>query len=553
VARLSNALLVAAAMTGFAGLVLRADPIITLSIIGTNDLHGGILAKGGRGGLALFAGYVANVRAARARDGGGAVLIDAGDMFQGTLESNLQEGAPVVAAYNVLRYDATTIGNHEFDYGPAGPASIPSGPGDDPLGALKARTAEAHFPILAANITEKATSKPIGLPNVTPSTLIDVAGVKIGIVGVSTMATLTTTIAANVADLAMVPLAPAIAAEAARLRAAGATIVIVAAHAGGNCTRVDNPADLTSCAPDAEIMRVARELPRGLVDVIVAGHVHETIAHEVAGIDIIESLSSGRAFGRVDLSVDKASGRIVGRHIYPPHDILAADDYEGAPVVSDPSVEAVIAPAVRAAATMKAAPLGVILDTPMLRKPEERSALGNLFADLERAAARGSDAAIVDGGGVRVDLPQGPLTYGGFFEAMPFDDRLTTVSITGAQLRQVFASNFEQTIVNIDISGIRVSGRCEGGGLRIDLVRDSGKVVQDKERLTIAMDDFVSTGGDRILSPLGDLPSTDLGKLARDAMVAQLRRRGGHLSASQFLDAKQPRVSYPGPRPIHCP
>ena len=95
-----------------------------------------------------------------------------------------------------------------------------------------------------------------------------------------------------------------------------------------------------------------------------------------------------------------------------------------------------------------------------------------------------------------MDLPAGPLTYGGFYEAMPFDDRLTTVSMTGAQLRQVFAGNFEQTIVNIDISGIRVTGRCDGGRLQIDLIRDSGKVVRDNERLTIAMDDFVSTGGD---------------------------------------------------------
>ena len=62
---------------------------ITLSIVGTNDLHGGILQREDRGGLALLGGYVANLRAARARDGGAVLLIDAGDMFQGTLESNL--------------------------------------------------------------------------------------------------------------------------------------------------------------------------------------------------------------------------------------------------------------------------------------------------------------------------------------------------------------------------------------------------------------------------------------------------------------------------------
>src|SRR5687767_1552592 len=109
---------------------------VTLSIVGTNDLHGGVTARAGRGGLALLGGYLKNLRAARARDGGAVLLVDGGDMFQGTLESNLAEGAPVVAAYNALGYTAAAVGNHEFDFGPVGPAATPRGPSDDPNGAL---------------------------------------------------------------------------------------------------------------------------------------------------------------------------------------------------------------------------------------------------------------------------------------------------------------------------------------------------------------------------------------------------------------------------------
>ena len=97
------------------------DPLVTISIVGTNDLHGHIEA------LPRIGGYIANLRRARARDGGGVVLLDAGDMFQGTLESNMNEGAAVVRAYNVLKYDAAAIGNHEFDFGPAGPAHRAAG------------------------------------------------------------------------------------------------------------------------------------------------------------------------------------------------------------------------------------------------------------------------------------------------------------------------------------------------------------------------------------------------------------------------------------------
>src|SRR4051795_1984772 len=68
----------------------------TLTIIGTNDLHGALVR------LPLVAGYVENVRAARAADGGAVLLLDGGDLFQGTLESNVGEGEDVIRAYNAM-------------------------------------------------------------------------------------------------------------------------------------------------------------------------------------------------------------------------------------------------------------------------------------------------------------------------------------------------------------------------------------------------------------------------------------------------------------------
>src|SRR5215470_18459207 len=85
-----------------------APGAVTLTIIGTNDLHGALQR------LPLLAGHVANLRAARAADGGGVLLVDAGDLFQGTLESNLAEGADVIRAYNLMGYSASAVGNHEF-------------------------------------------------------------------------------------------------------------------------------------------------------------------------------------------------------------------------------------------------------------------------------------------------------------------------------------------------------------------------------------------------------------------------------------------------------
>ena len=86
---------------------------ITITLVGTNDVHGRIDS------LPILEGYLANLRAARGDDG--VLVVDAGDMFQGTLESNLAEGVPMVLGYDALHYDAVTLGNHEFDYGPVGP------------------------------------------------------------------------------------------------------------------------------------------------------------------------------------------------------------------------------------------------------------------------------------------------------------------------------------------------------------------------------------------------------------------------------------------------
>ncbi|HEU4729594.1 MAG TPA: hypothetical protein VFT22_16965, partial [Kofleriaceae bacterium] len=152
---------------------------VTLSIIGTNDLHGALER------LPVFAGFVANLRAARAADGG-VLLLDGGDMFQGTLESNLTEGADVVRAYNYLGYAAAAVGNHEFDYGPVGPAVTAASAADDPRGALKARASEARFPFVVSNIVDAASQQRIDWPNMPASTMVEVAGIKVGIVGATT-------------------------------------------------------------------------------------------------------------------------------------------------------------------------------------------------------------------------------------------------------------------------------------------------------------------------------------------------------------------------------
>src|SRR5262245_55008204 len=307
-------------------LTAQRSSTLTISVIATNDLHSGVLPRGERGGLALVGGYVRNIRASRSQDGGGVLLVDSGDMFQGTLESNLNEGAAVVGAYNALGYAAAAIGNHEFDYGPVGPDETAQKPGQDPRGALKARAAAARFPFLAANTLDAATGQPVAWTNVKPSTIVTLRGVKIGLIGVTTPDTPALTIGANVVGLTFAPLVPVITREATALRARGATVVIVLAHAGGRCTKLDDPENLSTCEQMAEIVQVARQLPPGLVDVIAAGHTHQAMAHDVGGIAIVEAYSTGRSFSRVDLTVNRSTRMLVGTRIFPTQDLCGREN-----------------------------------------------------------------------------------------------------------------------------------------------------------------------------------------------------------------------------------
>ena len=294
------------------------NDLVIISVVGMNDVHGELSSSTGRGGLTTLSGYVDALRMLRAEENGGVLLIDAGDMWQGTLDSNLNEGAAIVSAYNALGVAAAAIGNHEFDFGPAGPLPIPQSDADDPQGALKLRATEAKFPLLAANLIDLSTDLPVDWPNVQPSTMVEVAGVNIGIIGVMTERALSVSIAANTVGLGVAPLAETIIREARALRENDAALVIVTAHAGSFCEKFDDPLDLSSCNLDGEIMRVASELPPGLIDHINAGHVHRGIAHIVNGVSITSSFASTQAFSRVDFTIDPGTGETRHRQVFPP-------------------------------------------------------------------------------------------------------------------------------------------------------------------------------------------------------------------------------------------
>lgn len=547
--------------------------IVHLSIVGTNDVHGMLNGEPGRAGLAGLSGYVNALRAARKADGGAVLLIDAGDMWQGTLESNLNEGAAVVDAYNAMDYTAAAIGNHEFDFGPEGPLSTPQSPDDDPLGNLKARAQQMKFPLLAANLTDRSTGALVDWDNVSPAVMIRVKGIRIGIIGVMTERALITTIASNVTGLDVEPLLTSVTREAEELRENGAQLVIVTAHAGSRCTEFDDPLDLASCDTGGEIMRLASGLPVGLVDHIVAGHVHQQIAHFVNGISITSGFSQTTSFGRTDLFVDRSNGHIVDHKVFAPQTpcpywdfggVCAWDQasgmspavYEGQLVMPDSDVVDIANRAFAVAEAKINEQIGPLLETPFNLDGNPESPLGNLFTDAVLQMSGGDVAIHNVSGGIRDTLPAGELTYGAVYNMFPFDNRVVRLEISGRELRQVIAHQVHRLRRRAGFSGMRVFVSCEADELDVRMVLADGTTIGDDDRIDLLINDFLALGGDDIMAPI--MPADGFGSseeylpLTRDVLVDWFRLQGGYMHAMQFSSTDEPRWNLAADIPLSC-
>jgi len=544
----------------------RPPPLVkagarTLTIIGTNDLHGAIDR------LPLFAGYLANVRAAREADHGGVLLIDAGDMFQGTLESNMAEGADVVRAYNKIGYAAVAVGNHEFDFGPQGPLAVAKSIEDDPRGALKARVAEAKFPFVVSNINDEKSGSRIKWKNMPASTTVEVAGTLVGIIGASTESTPYTTMPANFIGLKMAPTAQAIADEARALRARGAQVIVVTAHIGSACKVLDKPNDTSSCQTDEELFRVISDLPKGLVDVFIAGHTHAAVAHRISDIAVIESYSSGRAFGRVDLRLTET--HVSGVTIHKPvvmcpldkegNPIAVAEckpaDYEGRPVTPDAQIQQIADESIKRASKLRDEKLGVTLSGVITKAYATESAEGNWFTDLMLAARPDAQVALTNGGGLRADIAPGALTYGQLYQAIPFDNRFAVIDVKGKHIRRLLTSNLQRSGGIYSWGGVTAKARCKDGQLAVD-IKVGGKPLADEASYKLVTSDFLASGGDasvigRLKLPEGSIKMTDV--IIRDAIADVLRKKKGKVDPANLFSATKKRLDYEGQRPVECP
>ncbi len=565
----------------------------TVAILGTNDLHGNLApiqmkTDDGRtptsyeaGGAAILSTYIDILRS---EFGDHLLWLDAGDEFQGTLESNPSGGSSVVQFFNFQKLTAAAIGNHEFDFG---------------LASLKERMQEAQYPFLAANILDAKTGKRSEFPNTFPKLMVSAGNLKIGVLGLSTLDTPKTTRVSNVQTLRFENLKTATLREAEALRKEGAHIVLLTAHVGLDCPsnsrnaaayQMRKPSDLQEgCNSQDEMVQLLESLPPGTVDAVVAGHSHTIVHHWIAGVPVVQAGSYGRYLNVIYLSYDTLTHRVIPEEtrIEGPVPVctqvfqnqndcngdrpiprngrgpLVTPRFHGKPIFPSEPVQKLIEPVIKKAEQIKNRPVGFAARTIEHLRSKE-SPLGNLIADAARKKVH-TDFALINSGGIRAPIMPGTITYGDLFRTMPFDNAIAVLRVTGKELLNIlrvaesgsrgFASVSGLTLKLIDptleapIDDLSGDGKFEiwETNRLIEVRKSNGDPIDPGAFYTLATLDFLVLGGDDLKWPMSKIPfdriQLDSGTLVRDALVQYVEKSATLNPENQpLVDPTHPRI-----------
>lgn len=385
------------------------------TILHTNDLHGhltpwrgweGELAGKTLGGMDRLSSAVKQVRTEIGAES--VMLLDAGDTLGDTMIADETKGKAIVDVMNALNYTAMVIGNHEPDFTAA---------------TLKQRIAEAKFPVLAANITEKNTGRLYARPFI----IKEINGVKVGILGLAYPNTPLTTAKKNVSGLTFRDALGVAREYIPQLKKKGAEIIVVLSHYGLSADK-----------------KLAKQVSG--IDIIIGGHSHNRMnqALRESNTIIVQAGAHGSDLGRLDVEVKK--GKIVSSK----HSLIRLDN---ATIASDPEVAGIIEAALTPHKTKldegvgEAA--GAITRAQTIAgeepgKRDQESPADSLFADIIRKKTN-ADVAILPGVGYGTSIPAGKINAADLRNLIPHSSNMVTMTLKGSQIREILEQSLENT------------------------------------------------------------------------------------------------------------
>ena len=506
---------------------------MTILVAATTDVHGHLVGwdyyanrPDNSRGLARAATIVDSLRAAAP---GRVVLVDAGDMLQGTPLTYVAARRdsfpvhPVIAAMNAMRYDAAAVGNHEFNYG---------------LPFLVAAAKGAHFPLLAANAYPAA-----GAPPFAGRIIVEREGARIAIIGATTPGSNAWDRDNLAGKLTIGDMVPAVRAQVDSARRDLADVVVVVVHTG-----LGEPSSYDTIATRLPSENVAAEIARAVpgIDLIVYGHSHKQMADTViAGTLLMQPKNWATSVAVAQLRLERVGARW---HVASKRSSLV----QSAGHAENAAVVAAAAPADRAARSYVAMQIGTTdarwsADSGRV----EDVPITDLVLEVERRTAHAdlASTAVFD---LRARIDSGAVTVGEMARLYPYENTLSAVRITGAQLRAYleFSARYFGTYgtaeppVRDDIPGFNfdiVSGAdyvidlSRPVGSRITSLTVHGTPVRDDDSFTLALNNYRRSGGGGY-AMLKNAPEVYTGTAEiRDLLIAEVERKK-HISPDDYFE-----------------
>jgi 5'-nucleotidase/UDP-sugar diphosphatase len=494
-------------------------------ICNTNDVHGGVDSSQADfmnpefppqlGGGASAATLITKLRAYCREQGKGFLLIDTGDIFQGTLVGTKTEGDAVVRYMNQVGYDLWVPGNHEFDLGRK---------------VTERLMKEAEFPFVSANVIDSTGGAAKHFAQ--PYFIRDFGKLKVGIVGITTSGTERASFEENVRDLSFLPEVSTLAAYRDTLRNQGVDIVIAACHLGLPYDRWEAWDELEKKAAEgwkSDYAGNAFELARRVsgIDILFAGDIH--VGYQEPWVDPVTHTPCFQGYGRgtnlmaIEFTFDLETKSLIGWKPFADQGTLLTLFSDEFP--RDRDVAETIDTVVARVETGFGEKIGEAI-IPITRSGDAESLLGNMVCDAMQWRLKG-DIAITNKGGIRTDLPSGNITPRDVFNVLPFDNTLGTVNVTGQFMKDMIEEKVVYGGSGLYISGMRVKvDRNRPIGDRVVSLEIGGKPYEPNKEYRLVTTDYLLEGnsGMEKLTSLRSQAAIESGVFMRESLIEYIKQ-----------------------------
>lgn len=474
------------------------DSCKTFTLLHTNDNHGRFWEnKYGEYGMAARKTVIDEIRVEVAESGGEVLLLSGGDINTGVPESDLQDAKPDFIGMNAIGYDAMAVGNHEFD---------------NPLSVVEMQRELANFPMLAANIYNKAT----GERYFDAYKIFAVNGINIAVIGLTTEDTVKIGNPEFISGLEFTNPTTEIQKVIKEINAAGSADIIFAATHMGHYEDGQHgsnaPGDVT----------MARALNVGDLQLVVGGHSQNPVCMEPDsdkyaqfeaggeckpeqqnGTYIMQAHEWGKYVGRADFEYFNGQLNLVSYKLIPINLKEKNEDGDrvliGEEIVPNSDLLEVLRTYQEQGQeqlTEVIATTQELLDGERGNVRYQQTNLGQLLATAQ-AAKVNADIGVMNSGGVRASIAAGDITYKDVLTVQPFGNSITKSIMTGAEI-----SEYLNTVATLQVgsgayaqfTGLSMTVDCSAN--RVEISDINGKGYSDTATYSFTVPSYNAAGGD---------------------------------------------------------